>query len=214
MRFGKIAYVPGAEERDLFLVYTRLQENLQLVLSRTHFSFYFSQNGLHSLFIGRKRNHQIHSSSSPESPLTQLLVDRPIDQPKCAVDRPVDRAKSCKIAGLTRFVGRPTKWVSLLSIIFDRLSGRPIQSLCLSIARPIDWSPVIKLKNFVSCFYPLYMEEVDAWLEAISFLILTERRCGGYSSWPLGERRTGCDHTRTSALDPIKTPHLNVLGWE
>ena len=40
-RLDKIAYVPGAEERDLCLIYIRLKEDLQLVLSKTHYPLVF-----------------------------------------------------------------------------------------------------------------------------------------------------------------------------
>jgi len=119
--------------------------------------------GSHPLFIERRRNLQNNSRSGPESSMSWLLADRPVDWPKCAFDCPIDCAKSYKTPGLTgnvgRLAGRPTNWISLLSINFSR----PIQALWMSVDCPVDRSPVIELKNSISYFYPLFLHSPPRW---------------------------------------------------
>ena len=116
-RFDKIAYIPGAEKRSIFDLHEITRGFTIGSLKNSLFS-HLPQNGLHLLFIEKRRNSQIHSILSPKSPLTRLSVDRPVDRPKCAVDRPIDRAKSYKIAGL-RSTSRPTGFFSSLSSSID-----------------------------------------------------------------------------------------------
>ena len=116
-------------------VRTKIYEVRKMPMSRGRFTQDY--RGLYLIYSRiERRNHQISSRSGPKIALTRLSVYRP----KCAVDCPVDRAKSCKTIGLIGNAGRLTKWVSLLSTNFIRLSGQPIQALYMSIDRPVDRS--------------------------------------------------------------------------
>ena len=130
MRFGKIAYVLGLEERDLYLITHDYKEIYNWFSQELTFLSYPTKRV--TSFVYREEKKLLnHSNSGSESPLTQLSVDRH----KYTLDRLVGRVKSCKIAGLTGFIGRPTNWVFLLSINFNWPRGRPIQAMCMSVDR-------------------------------------------------------------------------------
>ena len=140
------------------MIYTRLQEDYK-VLSRTltRKSTINPKNGLHPLFIRRRRNPQNSSRSGTESVLTQLSDNRPRSTQVCS--RPRKVLQHCKTywkcRSTDRLIGLSTdQLVSLLSVNFDRPGSRPIQALCMSIDRPVDWSPVIELKKPYLLFLP------------------------------------------------------------
>jgi len=130
---------PRVEERYLLMIYTRYKKIIISSLKNSHQKINPPQNGLHPLFIGRRRNpktvlDRVQNHLWPDYRSTSRSTE-------CAVDCPVDSAKSCNLAILTGFVdrpdGRPTNWVSFLSINFGRLSGRPIQTLCMSVSTEV-----------------------------------------------------------------------------
>jgi len=156
------AYVPGAEEKDLLMIYTRYKR-ITIGSLRT-----LTRNPL-TLKMGyiykEKNKPQNSFKSGLETVLTRLSVDRPVDRPKCAVNRPVDRSMLSVITVLTENVcrqpNRPTQLSSSSLCNIGRSPGQSIQALCMSVDRPVDRSPVIGLKNSISCFCPLSLSLYD-----------------------------------------------------
>jgi len=76
MSFDKMPTSPGRRERSIDI--NKITRGLQLVLLRTHSEIFNPKNGLHLLFI-EKRKPQNNSRSGPESVLTRLSVNCLVD---------------------------------------------------------------------------------------------------------------------------------------
>ena len=134
------AYIFGIEERDL-LIYTRLQEDLQESLSRTHFSLIIQKRGLHPLFIGvgSRINSDLTDSQSAGRPHRSTATR--VWSTGCG--RPLKALIFCRTYWIDRTTDQTTDPMGFLfTIQVDRLLDRPIcwvsHPLCSSVDRPID----------------------------------------------------------------------------
>ena len=128
------------QKREIYWWFTQDYKRITIGSLKNSFRNLLTLKWVHIFYLERRRNPQISSRSGPETALTRLPVDHPVDRSKYVVDQSVDRTNFrtyCKCRSIDQMgfssscnIGRPP--------------GRSI-SILVHVGRPNLWHRVKKL---------------------------------------------------------------------